>query len=420
VRAGAVPGDFLSSSASSLLWNTSRLRNGRVRLRLRLASGRRAIRGSSSFRLDQPPHVGKLVATFPPQNPAAVSFSAPDAKASGGRHLSFRWYLGDGGTATGPTPTHFYAPGSYVVTLVVTDRRGCASDGIHLYTVSAPSSVRAAADQPPPYQPDVNEAIPEVDWCDPLSVDVKYQGQSDQEWNNDWLPQARGIPKGKIGLGGKEANPKMTVGFAFEVSVAVLGNPAKCRAEQLTSSTITLQQTIKVNGKDVVRTFHQKLPKGSGALPRPVAPEGDFPFVKDDYSEDVPGKRMSIPGANGISNITWLDVPSVPAPLEPNITNVQKVNDFIALVSGQEAPIAHTEIGGPSDGESAFGETAALGFTTCAVWKPPPGKNAASIDIGFRGGPDSKYPPGVKISDKPYGPSEQVGNDQLKGCGTKP
>ncbi|MGC4058176.1 MAG: PKD domain-containing protein [Chitinophagaceae bacterium] len=45
---------------------------------------------------------------------------------SGGTGLSYKWYFGDGGTATGDAPTHVYnSLGSYDVTLVVTDASGC-------------------------------------------------------------------------------------------------------------------------------------------------------------------------------------------------------------------------------------------------------------------------------------------------------
>src|SRR5207249_469596 len=55
--------------------------------------------------------------------PAGVHATAPDAEV-----FYYAWSFGDATTGTGPTPVHVYAtPGSYTVTLTVTDTRGLAS-----------------------------------------------------------------------------------------------------------------------------------------------------------------------------------------------------------------------------------------------------------------------------------------------------
>lgn len=80
--------------------------------------------------VNEPPSVGF---DFSPQTPSAgteVTFTAeatdPDPN---GTVESFDWKFGDGGTASGPTTTHTYEePGSYEVTVTVTDNRGATDD----------------------------------------------------------------------------------------------------------------------------------------------------------------------------------------------------------------------------------------------------------------------------------------------------
>ncbi len=53
------------------------------------------------------------------------SFNGTGSTDPDGSIVSYAWSFGDGGTGTGPTPSHGYpAPGTYPVTLTVTDNRG--------------------------------------------------------------------------------------------------------------------------------------------------------------------------------------------------------------------------------------------------------------------------------------------------------
>lgn len=76
------------------------------------------------------PTAGFTVTTAHPQEGSPVSFNGrasadPDPN---GRIASYSWDFGDGETGTGATPTHTYsAPGSYVVSLIVTDIDGWVS-----------------------------------------------------------------------------------------------------------------------------------------------------------------------------------------------------------------------------------------------------------------------------------------------------
>jgi len=85
-----------------------------------------------------------------PQPPvAAFTFSANDLAASfdgSGSHdpdgsiTGYAWSFGDGGTATGATPTHTYlAAGTYSVTLTVTDNSGATGTVTHPVTVTVPA-----------------------------------------------------------------------------------------------------------------------------------------------------------------------------------------------------------------------------------------------------------------------------------------
>lgn len=77
----------------------------------------------SAGEVNEPPSVGF---SFSPQTPSAgtaVNFTA-EATDPDGEVESFQWEFGDGGSAGGRTPTHtFEAPGSYNVTVTVTDDR---------------------------------------------------------------------------------------------------------------------------------------------------------------------------------------------------------------------------------------------------------------------------------------------------------
>lgn len=83
----------------------------------------------------------------------ACSFDGTGSKDGDGTIASYAWTFGDGGTATGASPTHTYASaGTYSVTLTVTDNGGATNAVTHQVSPSAQTTpiafVGAAHGQP--------------------------------------------------------------------------------------------------------------------------------------------------------------------------------------------------------------------------------------------------------------------------------
>jgi PKD repeat protein len=86
-----------------------------------------------------------------------VSFDGSASSDPNGTISSYSWSFGDGGSATGATPSHTYAePGRYTVTLTVTDEAGRTGSVSHALTVAdAPPTASFSVDSasPMPGQP---------------------------------------------------------------------------------------------------------------------------------------------------------------------------------------------------------------------------------------------------------------------------
>lgn len=82
---------------------------------------------------------------YSPSAPATgqtVSFDGTGSTDADGSIVSYEWNFGDGTTATGPTPSHAYAsPGTYSVSLTVTDDGGATDTVTRSVTVNDPPSI---------------------------------------------------------------------------------------------------------------------------------------------------------------------------------------------------------------------------------------------------------------------------------------
>ena len=78
-----------------------------------------------------------------------LSFNGSGSVDRGGTITSYAWRFGDGGTASGVSPTHAYAtPGTYTATLTITDSRGSsASDTAVVRVVNRSPVANAGSDQ---------------------------------------------------------------------------------------------------------------------------------------------------------------------------------------------------------------------------------------------------------------------------------
>ncbi|MDD0857164.1 PKD domain-containing protein [Arthrobacter alpinus] len=72
------------------------------------------------------------------------AFDGSGSADSDGTIASYAWDLGDGTTATGVSPQHTFAPGTYTVTLVVTDNRGATGTATKSVSVLAANQLPTA------------------------------------------------------------------------------------------------------------------------------------------------------------------------------------------------------------------------------------------------------------------------------------
>jgi large repetitive protein len=71
----------------------------------------------------------------------AIAFNGSGSSDPDGQVVSYQWSFGDGGTATGATPSHTYANGgSYMVSLAVTDNNGAVGSASTTANVAAPNN----------------------------------------------------------------------------------------------------------------------------------------------------------------------------------------------------------------------------------------------------------------------------------------
>jgi PKD repeat protein len=93
--------------------------------------------------LDEPPTAAFSIAVPAPEAGQSVRFDGSSSSDGDGSITRYAWNFGDGHAATGQAPSHTYSsPGTYSVTLTVTDSSGQKVSASHQLTVLAGPSAR--------------------------------------------------------------------------------------------------------------------------------------------------------------------------------------------------------------------------------------------------------------------------------------
>jgi len=152
----------------------------------------------------------------------AVNFDGTGSTDSDGTIVSYAWNFGDGGTGSGPTPTHVYASeGTYTVSLVVTDNDG-ASDTAQTNATIDSALVPPVADANGPYSGTVD---------DPVQFDGS--GSSDADGTID--SYAWDFGDGSTGTGVNPTHAYSTTG-TFSVSLTVTDNDGLTSTDNTTAT----------------------------------------------------------------------------------------------------------------------------------------------------------------------------------------
>jgi PKD repeat protein len=119
--------------------------------------------------------------------PLTVAFDASTSADPDGSIISYNWNFGDGASRTGVTSSHTYdTPGTFNITLTVTDNKGKTGFATQTIYVSAPAEEPNPDPEPTP--PDNGNAIPTASFtCDvtsgtsPLLVNFEGAGSYDPD-----------------------------------------------------------------------------------------------------------------------------------------------------------------------------------------------------------------------------------------------
>ncbi len=148
--------------------------------------------------------------TTPAPSGSATSFNGSASTAYAGQTVaSYEWNFGDGTTVAsgGPTPTHIYAkPGTYTVTLTVTDNAGCSTQLIFTgQTASCNGSSAATTSQ--------SVVVPVPPLLAPVISGLRQSAKTWREGNALATISAKGKTHGK-------RKPPVGTTFSFSLSEA--------------------------------------------------------------------------------------------------------------------------------------------------------------------------------------------------------
>jgi PKD repeat protein len=91
------------------------------------------------------PPVAKPGGPYNATTAQAIQFNGSGSSDADGTITAYQWNFGDSTTGTGVTPTHAYSsPGTYTVTLTVTDNKGATNSASTTATITAPVTLPAA------------------------------------------------------------------------------------------------------------------------------------------------------------------------------------------------------------------------------------------------------------------------------------
>ena len=123
---------------------------------------------------NQPPTASLAVGPLSGDAPLTVSFDGSASTDPDGSIVSQAWDFGDGQATSGPTASHLYSvPGSYAVTLTVTDDGGG--------TATATASIQVAAPPPPNQPPTASLSAAPLSGDAPLTVSFDGSALTDAD-----------------------------------------------------------------------------------------------------------------------------------------------------------------------------------------------------------------------------------------------
>jgi PKD repeat protein len=176
-------------------------------------------------------NISHTVTVAPPNQPPTAAFSSSctllvctftsTSSDPDGSITSYRWTFGDGGTGTEQSPTHVYtAPGTYTVTLTVTDNQGATDNVSHTVSVAA-----APPNQPPSATAGGDETVlvgalftltgasfSDPDHDGPWTVTI--------DWGDGTSSTSTASSEGSIG--GSHSYPVTLLGHDYQLTVTVV------------------------------------------------------------------------------------------------------------------------------------------------------------------------------------------------------
>ena len=169
---------------------------------------------STTARVSVPPPTNRPPVAQPggpygAQSGAALSFDGSASSDPDGDPFTLTWTFGDGGTATGPRPSHAYAtPGTFIVALTAIDAKGARN------TATTAATIVAA---PPTNRPPI--ALPGGPYRGDAGAAVAFDGRGSRDPDNDPLTYAWDFGDGTQGLGPTPTH--VYVAGAFTATLAV-------------------------------------------------------------------------------------------------------------------------------------------------------------------------------------------------------